>query len=159
MAGRKDENGLTPKQLNFCRAYVKTGNASEAYRQSYSAKNMKAETVAKRAYDLMRDGQVSGMIASLKGDADKAAATDLGLTREWVIAGLMRNAKIFAAVDNNGEPSPTFSPAAANAALVALGKVDTLSLFMERSKVELSKTIDEMSDEELDAYIAERSKD
>ena len=37
--GDKGKDGkryrLTPKQEAFCRAYVETGNASEAYRQAY----------------------------------------------------------------------------------------------------------------------------
>jgi hypothetical protein len=48
--------------------------------------------------------------------------------------------------------------AASNQALIALGKIDVLGLFVERGKLELSKTMDEMSDEELDAYIAKNAK-
>ena len=36
---------LTPKQEAFARAYIETSNASEAYRQSYSASRMKDETI------------------------------------------------------------------------------------------------------------------
>ena len=35
---------LTVKQYNFCQQYMLTGNASEAYRLSYNAANMKTET-------------------------------------------------------------------------------------------------------------------
>jgi phage terminase small subunit len=30
---------LTPKQERFVQAYIETGNATEAYRQAYDAKN------------------------------------------------------------------------------------------------------------------------
>ena len=43
---------LTIKQENFCQVYVETGNASEAYRRAYDAKNMKSETVRRTAKEL-----------------------------------------------------------------------------------------------------------
>jgi hypothetical protein len=46
---------------------------------------------------------------------------------------------------------------AANQALQMLGKIDMIGLFMERSKVELSKTFEEQTDDELDAFIAANS--
>lgn len=67
---------LTVKRKKFCLAYVETGNASEAYRQAFNAKKMKPETVAKRASELMADGEVTGRIAELmKPAVDKAQAT------------------------------------------------------------------------------------
>ena len=36
---------LTPKQDHFARAYVETGNASEAYRLAYNAENMSNEAI------------------------------------------------------------------------------------------------------------------
>ena len=133
MAVKRDKDGLTPNMLAFCRAYIETGNASEAYRRSYNAKNMKPETVAKRAYDLMHDRQVEGMISSLKGEVDKAATKSLGLTREWVIERLMSNAEA-GSKDvqlKDGGLAP-FNLAASNKALELLGKVDSIALFEER---------------------------
>ncbi len=40
---------LTLKQDNFCINYVETGNATEAYRRSYSYKNMKESTLNVKA--------------------------------------------------------------------------------------------------------------
>ena len=40
---------MTPKQEQFARLDVETGNASEAYRQAYNADNMKPETVTNEA--------------------------------------------------------------------------------------------------------------
>ena len=58
--------GMTPKQEAFCLAYVETGNASEAYRRSYDAGNMKSETVTKRASELLADGDITGRVVELK---------------------------------------------------------------------------------------------
>lgn len=57
---------LTQKQENFCLAYIETGNASEAYRRSYDAANMKPETVAKRASEMLDGGDIAGRIAALR---------------------------------------------------------------------------------------------
>lgn len=64
---------LTPKQEAFCLAYLKTGNASEAYRQSYSAQNMKPETVNKRASELLDNGAIAGRLQELNAAAVSAA--------------------------------------------------------------------------------------
>ncbi len=57
---------LTPKQENFCLAYLETGNASEAYRRAYAAGGMAAATVNKRASELLDNGEVAGRIAELR---------------------------------------------------------------------------------------------
>jgi len=44
---------LTPKQDKFCREYLKTSNASEAYRRSYDAKNMGVNTIKVKASQLL----------------------------------------------------------------------------------------------------------
>lgn len=48
---------LTPKQEAFAQRFVETGNASEAYRQAYNAEAMKAETVHRKAKELMDNGK------------------------------------------------------------------------------------------------------
>jgi hypothetical protein len=151
VAGRKNADGLTPKQLAFCRAYVETGNASEAYRRSYNASAMKTATIGRKAMELMSNGTVTAYIAALKAEHDGAAAKALGLTREWVIDGLMKSARM----GLGEEPMPeTCNLPSANQALIALGKVDTIGMFVERAKVDLSKTFEEKTDEELEAFIA-----
>lgn len=57
---------MTPKREAFCLAYVETGNASEAYRRSYDAANMKPETVNKRASELLAEGEIAGRVDELK---------------------------------------------------------------------------------------------
>lgn len=57
---------LTPKQEAFCLAYVETGNASEAYRRSYAAGNMKPEVVAVKASELLKNGKVAVRVEELQ---------------------------------------------------------------------------------------------
>jgi hypothetical protein len=158
MAGKKDANGLTPKMLAFCREYVKCENQSEAYRRAYSSKDMKPNTITRMASTLMADPRIAAMITSMKGDADKVATKELGLTREWVLSRLMSNAESGAkeVTMKDGTQAP-INLAASNQALLALGKVDTIQLFVDRSKVTIEKTFDDMTDDELDAFISNRA--
>ena len=50
---------LTPKQEAFCRAYVETGNASEAYRRAYDAGGMKPAAVQVNASKLLSHAKVA----------------------------------------------------------------------------------------------------
>lgn len=59
---------LTVKQENFCLKYIETGNASEAYRQSYDAEKMKPETVNRKAAELMADGKITARIDALQAE-------------------------------------------------------------------------------------------
>lgn len=68
---------LTPKQEAFCLAYVETGNASEAYRQAYSAANMKAETIANNAHALLKRSDITARLAALRAPAIHAAQATL----------------------------------------------------------------------------------
>lgn len=75
---------LTPKQENFCLAYLETGNASEAYRRSYDAENMKPETINKRASELLDNGEIAGRLAEL----NQAAVTAAVMTRQEALEKL-----------------------------------------------------------------------
>lgn len=68
---------LTHKQESFCIAYIETGNASEAYRQSYSAKNMKPETINRNAKKLIDDNKIATRIQELRKPAVEAAQITL----------------------------------------------------------------------------------
>ena len=68
---------LTQKQETFCEEYVKCGNATEAYRRSYSAGNMKQETVWKAASRLMADGRVAERVQQMRSAAAEKAQLSL----------------------------------------------------------------------------------
>ena len=62
---------LTPKQEAFCRAYVETGNASEAYRRSYNAENMNPATVNRKAKFEFDKGKIGARIEELQERAQR----------------------------------------------------------------------------------------
>jgi len=59
---------MTPKQEAFCLAYIETGNASEAYRRSYNAGNMKPESINVTACQLLSDPKIALRVAELKDE-------------------------------------------------------------------------------------------
>ena len=61
--------GLTPKQEAFAKAYVETGNASEAYRRAYKSERMKAESVKVAASRLLDNANVRLTIERLQEEA------------------------------------------------------------------------------------------
>ena len=80
---KEKEYKLTIKQEAFARAYVETGNASEAYRRAYNAENMKQESIAVRACELLAHGKVSVMVQQLKDQAaERHAVTVDSLVNE-----------------------------------------------------------------------------
>jgi phage terminase small subunit len=68
---------LTPKQEAFCLAYLETGNGSEAYRQSYNAERMKAETIWVKACQLLKKDKVAVRLDELRKPAVEAAQVTL----------------------------------------------------------------------------------
>jgi phage terminase small subunit len=74
---------LTPKQAAFARAYVETGNASEAYRQSYEVTNPAAEWIAVNACQLLSDTNVRLRVQELQAAAtERTLVTVESITRE-----------------------------------------------------------------------------
>ena len=62
---------LTPKQEKFCNLYVELGNASQAYRQSYSCSKMKMETINNKAYQMLCRGDIRTRVSELQAELDK----------------------------------------------------------------------------------------
>lgn len=57
---------LTAKQEAFCQAIMSGMSQADAYRKAYDAGNMKAETIQKRASELMGNGEVAGRVQELR---------------------------------------------------------------------------------------------
>ncbi|WP_281950265.1 terminase small subunit [Nitrosophilus kaiyonis] len=64
---------LTQKQEKFCLEYVKTGNASEAYRKAYNTKKMKPESVNNKAYELLKKVEITARVEELRQKAEDEA--------------------------------------------------------------------------------------
>lgn len=75
---------LTPKQEAFCLAYIETGNASEAYRRSYSAGRMKPETINRKAKELIDNGKIAARLKELNAKA----VSDAVMTRQEALERL-----------------------------------------------------------------------
>ena len=63
---KEKEYKLTIKQEAFARAYVETGNASEAYRRAYDSSKMKPESVYESASRLLADVKIAARLAELR---------------------------------------------------------------------------------------------
>ena len=109
---------LTPKQEQFCLDYLETGNATEAYRRSYSTGNMKPEVINVKASELLSNGKVSVRLAELR----KPVVEKAQLTLE---AHLQRLFDLSSAAEQEGQFS------AAITAEVSRGKA--CGFYVERS--------------------------
>ena len=56
----------TPKQEAFCRAYLETGNASEAYRRAYDAEAMSQNAIAVEACTLLSNPNIAQILNELR---------------------------------------------------------------------------------------------
>jgi phage terminase small subunit len=128
---------MTPKQENFCLAYLETGNASEAYRRAYDAENMKPETVNRKAFDLLENGKIGARVQQLQAEHRRAHnVTVASLTAE------LEEARTLAIT--NGQAS------AAVQATMGIAKLH--GLLVERTEV---KTTGDLSLEQVRARIKE----
>lgn len=112
---------LSLKQEFFCTAYIETGNASEAYRQAYSTKNMKNSVINVKACELLKNGKITVRIQELmKGHAERHEITVDFLTDEYL--GALSEAK------------EQKNPMARSNITTALGKLH--GLIIEKQRVE-----------------------
>lgn len=66
MARPLNEFGVTEQQEKFCRVFVETGNASEAYRQAYKSDRKNANSIAVDASRLLDKPNVNRRIGQLR---------------------------------------------------------------------------------------------
>jgi len=60
------ETKLTPKQELFAQTYVKTGNASEAYRVAYNVKTKNEKTINPKASNLLNEYKINTRVRELQ---------------------------------------------------------------------------------------------
>lgn len=130
---------LTPKQESFCLAYLETGNASEAYRRSYNAKNMTPESINRKAKEVIDNGKIAARVAELRAPLIAKAQ----LTVEDLLAELEEARRL--AIDTEA-PAPAVS--------ATMGKAKLLGF--DKQVIEHGGTIQfaDMTDEELERRIA-----
>lgn len=61
---------LAIKRENFCKYYIETGNASDAYRRAYpTSEKWKEGVVKKRAFELLKNADVASRLEELQAEA------------------------------------------------------------------------------------------
>ena len=136
---------MTPKQEQFARLYVETGNASEAYRQAYNTDNMKPETVTNEAYKLLQDPDISAMVDDLKAEARQRHAVTVGdLLHELEQA---RAAALAA-------PTPQSSAAVS----ATMGKAKMLGLLVDKAEIKAEAKISQVKQEERKCPLTEEER-
>ena len=140
MSAARGADGLTEKQARFVAEYLKTGNASEAYRAAYNAANMKPETIQQRAYELLKNGEVAARLAEARERVQKRAE----ITLESLTQDLLDDRE--AAREDKNHPAAI----AATKALMELHGLKTGERKNERRPYE------DLSDEDLDRKIEQK---
>jgi len=67
----KQMNNLTTKQEKFCKTFIETGNASEAYRLSYECQKMKGPTINRNAVALLDNNKITTRVGELQLELQK----------------------------------------------------------------------------------------
>jgi len=109
---------LTPKQESFCRHYIETGCASEAYRKAYSAENMKPEAIHVEASKLFTNPKVALRISELQ--AELAERHEITVD---ALVGELDEARLKAMADDKG---------ASAAVSAVLGKAKLLGFLTDK---------------------------
>lgn len=130
---------MTPKQEAFARAYVETGNASEAYRRCYEAENMKDNVVTQKAYELLKHGEVSVMVETLKAKAQKRHDITVEKLTEMAMLAYHESQRI----SNRGQMQTSSMVKAAE----FLGKLH--GLVVERREVTHKDSVEDLADADL----------
>lgn len=125
---------MTPKQEAFARAYVETGNASEAYRRAYDAKRMKNEAIAVNACKLLKNAKVALMVERLQLKHQKRHEITVDSITEMLKA------------DRELARSNAQSGAAVTA---VMGLAKLHGLIVEKREVTHKQSVEDLSDAEL----------
>lgn len=75
---------LTPKQEKFCQQMAKLGNQYKAYCKAYNTKNMKRETIDSRAYELMKNGEITARLKELGCETKNKNIADAQEIQEYL---------------------------------------------------------------------------
>ena len=97
---------LTPKQKQFADEYIKTGNATNAYKSAYSTKNMKTSSITSEAYNTLIKPSIKDYIDKRMKQIDDAKIPKQKEVLEF-LGGVMRGTlKITVETDEGPEEIP-----------------------------------------------------
>ncbi|APB99033.1 terminase small subunit [Polynucleobacter asymbioticus] len=131
-------DALTPKQEKFCQKFIQTGNASEAYRQSYDAQKMKPESINRKAKELMDNGKITARVKELQETLVKKHEVTVES-----IAQELEEARTMALTAQ--------TPQTSAAVAASMGKAKLYGLIID--KAELKATVETLNDDQLDGEI------
>lgn len=95
---------LTPKQDAFCRFYIETGNASEAYRRAYDAKAMKSTAIQSNAKNLLRKTPIARRVDELRAGLNKRHEVTVDRAMQELAKIGFANMLDYMSVDEMGRP-------------------------------------------------------
>lgn len=95
---------ITVKQEKFCNEYIRTGNASEAYRLAYNCENMKIETIKNNAYKLLNQNDISTTVKELQKEI--AERNKISIDECVSLLAKMARFDIADVYDENGDLKP-----------------------------------------------------
>jgi phage terminase small subunit len=93
---------LTVKQEAFAKAYIETGNASEAYRRAYNAKNFSENALAVQASKTLKHPKVALRIAELQASHQKRHEITVDRIVQEYAKLAFSNMLDYVTVDHNG---------------------------------------------------------
>jgi phage terminase small subunit len=181
----KGERKLTPKQQKFADLYLDIGNASEAYRQAYDCTNMTAKTIGENAHQLCKHKGIARYLSGIRKSTQEAVAEKYNVTLERLTEELLPialadagdfyewNSGRVSLKDSStltraqrgvvSEVSQTITAGGGSIKVKLhdkLGAIQQLSKLhgLVTDKIELTKSFDDMQDDELEAFIAANGK-
>lgn len=82
--GKKQAKPLTMKQEKFCREYLLTGSATQAYKNSYNTEKMKKESINNKGYQMLQKVDIRSRIDELRDKVEELT----GVTKAKMIGTL-----------------------------------------------------------------------
>jgi len=117
---------LTPKQENFCLAYLETGNASEAYRRAYDAENMSSNALNREACVMLDNPKIAQRLEELREPIMQRHA----ITVDVLLAELEEARKLAMSIE---APAPAVSATMGKAKLLGMDKIVVDNISSDRS--------------------------
>lgn len=108
---------LTAKQEKFCQQYILTGNASEAYRQSYNTQ-AKPETINSKAKLMLRKDPIRTRISELQEETKKEFTVSAEQKRKMLYELALSCSQV------SPETGKPVNPGATVSAIAELNKMD-----------------------------------
>lgn len=167
--GKDNPRALTPKQEAFIAAYLKHGNATQAYRDAgYTITPQTSQrTIWSNAYDLLHNPRVSHKIDEIKLRMAEKAEKGIVLNKAYVLNALLETVetglgrkKIKKTVATGEDGSTTEIEVIAPDRTVAVRSAELLgkelAMFVDRREVGGPGDFDRMSGDELDAFLQDQ---